>query len=248
MNVEVRPGLRIPTWVPKSVAAAACEEYDAAVDERARAMPLDLPKFPLPLLSDERMRGVWLELQRRRSGGGFLHPADRSISAASAEERQAVAMEMLFRAAVKYTIRPGLTMTRQTEEENSLRWIWRAGDLIMDGAMMLTCAHYTHGGGQSAIDQAKERTRPLFEAAAVYRQLAKEAYERSQSGDIHRDRGFAQDRWFVRAMAGKLKQLFGSPMYGITARISSVAIGREIETRTVRQWCHPADKAPFSGA
>ena len=26
-------------------------------------------------------------------------------------------MEMLFRAAVKYTIRPGLTMTRQTEEE-----------------------------------------------------------------------------------------------------------------------------------
>ena len=114
MNVEVRPGLRIPTWVPRSVAAAACEEYDAAVDE------LYLPKFPLPLLSDERMRGVWLELQRRRSGGGFLHPADRSISAASAEERQAVAMEMLFRAAVKYTIRPGLTMTRQTEEENSL--------------------------------------------------------------------------------------------------------------------------------
>lgn len=238
--MEVRASLRIPSWVPKSVAAAACEEYDAAVDERARGVPSDLPKFPLPLLSDERMRGVWLELQRkRRDGGGFLHPADRSISAASAEERQAVAMEMLFRAAVKYTIRPGRTMTRQKEEENSRRWIWKAGDLQMDGVMMLMSAHYTNGGERSAIDQTRERTRELFAAAEVYRQRAKEAYERSQSADIHRDRGFAQDRWFVRAMAGKLKQLFGSPMYGITARISSVAIGREIEPGTVRQWCKP---------
>ena len=78
MTVEMRPSFRIPSWVPQSVAAAACEEYDAAVDERAGGVPPDLPRFPLPLLSDERMRGVWLELQRKRRGGGFLHPADRA--------------------------------------------------------------------------------------------------------------------------------------------------------------------------
>ena len=89
MNVEVRPGLRIPTWVPRSVAAAACEEYDAAVDERARAMPLDLPKFPLPLLSDERMRGVWLGCNAdEAAAASYIPPIDRSPPQVQKNDRQ----------------------------------------------------------------------------------------------------------------------------------------------------------------
>ena len=47
-------------------------------------------------------------------------------------------------------------------------------------------------------------------------------------------------RWVALTIGNTFRTLFGSPMYGLTATITSVVLGREIELRTVRQWLPPA--------
>jgi hypothetical protein len=61
---------------------------------------------------------------------------------------------------------------------------------------------------------------------------------------VQRDTGDTQARCFGLLFSGYCRQLFGKPLYGITAIVASVALGREITHRAVREWCdsHPADK------
>jgi hypothetical protein len=54
----------------------------------------DINKRYLPLVCDQRMRGMWRELSRQRQGT-FLYPA-RPPLAANAKERQEAAMVALF--------------------------------------------------------------------------------------------------------------------------------------------------------
>ena len=41
-------------------------------------------------------------------------------------------------------------------------------------------------------------------------------------------------RWVALTIGDKFRALFGKPMYGLTTTITSVVLGREIESRTVR--------------
>ena len=43
-------------------------------------------------------------------------------------------------------------------------------------------------------------------------------------------------RWVALTIGNTFRTLFGKPMYGLTATITSVVLGREIKLRTVRQW------------
>ena len=45
-----------------------------------------------------------------------------------------------------------------------------------------------------------------------------------------------QARWVALTIGNTFRTLFGKSMYGLTATITSVVLGREIELRTVRQW------------
>jgi hypothetical protein len=84
-----------------------------------------------------------------------------------------------------------------------------------------------------------ERCRRLRAAADAYRELAAETVMTEMPAALERESGDLKERWFARAIASKCKTLFGSPMYGLTAIITSVAFGREINPRTVRQWVGP---------
>jgi hypothetical protein len=116
--------LRIPPWVPKTVALAARQAY-AVVNGKPRMI-----EYLVRLVSDERMRGVWHELGRRHRDGTFMHPAASApayapISATAyvtlgyvtpassvsvtADEWQDEAMASLLRAALDYAVNRGAT-------------------------------------------------------------------------------------------------------------------------------------------
>jgi hypothetical protein len=60
---------------------------------------------------------------------------------------------------------------------------------------------------------------------------------------VGRERGDGDVRWFALIIAARCRALFGSSLYGITATITSVALGQKIEQHTVRKWCtHPPCK------
>jgi hypothetical protein len=226
--------LRIPSWVPPPVAQIALE---MASD--------DATPFLTALVQDQRMRRVWHELSRQRRDGRFMHPAAWWIDAVNAEDRQGVAMAKLLTAAVQFASRPGATSTRRKIERIRKHHLEMARQLRADALR---------------VDEPDERCR-LIAAAETYEELAK-SVEGPQHGGAHeagparrgkyywpwpmifdRDRGDPADRWLACAISYTCRALFRSQLYGLTAIIMSVILGREITPRAVRQWCaHPADK------
>jgi hypothetical protein len=228
MTADV-PKLQIPAWVPKPVARVAREIYATPqIAYKASREPIgeltvdeiiDVRKSLISLVGDQRMRGVWHELSRRRRGT-FLHPAVRWINAASAEERQGTAMAHLFDRAVQCTTMPaGVVWTRSQVEQT------RSHNLAM--------------ARQLRIDASTTRSRKsdeLTAAAEAYEQFAR-YNDAAMEQALDRDRGNLGDRACALAIAGRCRYLFYRPMYGISAIISSVALGHEIKPRSVRQWC-----------
>ena len=53
---------------------------------------------------------------------------------------------------------------------------------------------------------------------------------------VERDTGDAQARCFAILFADQCRRLFGSPLYGVTATVGSVALQRKLTTRAVRGW------------
>jgi hypothetical protein len=53
---------------------------------------------------------------------------------------------------------------------------------------------------------------------------------------VKRDTGDAQARCFAILFAEQCRQLFGSPLYGITATVASVALGRTFSLEKIREW------------
>lgn len=91
-------------------------------------------------------------------------------------------------------------------------------------------------GGERDI-WTDERRRRLLAAAETYDEIATETYAADTSTALDRDRGNRGARWFARAVSSRCQELFGSPLYGLTAIMSSVVLGRDIEPPVVRQWC-----------
>src|SRR5262249_47656049 len=94
---------------------------------------------------------------------------------------------------------------------------------------------------QAPQSKSQEYCEKLAAAAGVYEAHAREISFADALERKHDGRG----RWVALTISGKFRELFDSPMYGLTATVTSVVLGREIGTSTVRLWVgHPAVKTP----
>jgi Arm domain-containing DNA-binding protein len=203
-----------------------------------------------PLVCDPRMRGVWEELCRRHADGTFLHPArgawwERRMpfllptgapSAADASERQDEAMVELFDAARACQQRHRATTTRRQAEQQRDAYLAKARELQLDATTMLT----------DPAPQRHKRHHRLLETVQAYEDYAHETYTAAIRTSLDRKHD-SRARWVALTISNKFRVLFGSPMYSLTAAITSVVLGRNVSPRTTRQWCHPADKARTNG-
>jgi hypothetical protein len=213
----------MPSWVPPPVAHVARQNASS------------------PLVQDQRMRRVWRQLLRRRRDGTFMHPAAWWIDGVNAEERRGVALAKLLTTALQFAARPGATSTRRKVERMRNHNLEMARHLRADADAL-------------RVDKSDERWCRLIAAAETYEEIAKnvEWHLRSQGQGYYypwpmvldRDRGDPADRWLACAISYTCSSLFCTPLYGVTAIIMSIILGREISPRAVRQMvrAHPADK------
>jgi hypothetical protein len=256
------PGLDIPSWVPEPIAQCARDEYaadvepiyqaylkengwlddvpDDLVDQISRELVRDdvvartnLATDPVVqdelaevanrywrLVCDPRMEGVWRYLSRRI----FLHPAC-GLS-------QDAALIELFKTTLACQHERGATMTRDAIEQERDRSLAKAEELRNDAFTML--------GGSDGM----ERFRALRAAAQALEDSARESYANSVATSLERKHD-GPARWVALTISDKLRELFDSSMYGVTAIIASVILGRKIKPRSVQQWVgYPAVKPP----
>jgi hypothetical protein len=216
-KLKHRHALMLPDWVPQLVAREA-----KALFREAAHCPDEL-KLIRRLATDPRMNKVWFELQRRRRKGRkltneFLHsvslpgPFDKDQAA----KRRNVAMTALFQTAVARG-RLGISMGSPVSVEAARRLDReRAAGLREDAKV---------------FDAMKKgaAARKLVRAAQVYEKRANELFMFGH--------GKTAAVGFAVQTAKLMCDLFGSPMYGTVATVSSVALNREIEPHTVREWC-----------
>jgi hypothetical protein len=195
--------------------AALCENVaDLARDDLA-----DTTGRYLPLACDRRMKGLWRELSRHNSNGGLLHPA--------IDIDQDAAILELFNTALACRKLPGATTTRRQAELGRDRWLAKAGELRDDARILLA---------SSPLEACLERYRKLEDAARACEDYAREVYAASFGAMALERKHDGRGRWVALTIGDKFRTLFGSPMYSLTATITSVVLDREIEPGTVRKW------------
>jgi hypothetical protein len=212
LPVTTAEPLQVPSWVPEPVAQVAREAY-AAGDESARTVIARLA-------CDPRMRGVWRELLRRRRDGTFMHPAVSFFTQYH--------LRTFTRLILQDALRPGRTLSRRQAERERNR--------LLDMAERL----------RNEVITEPEDVLRLTAAAETYEQLAKNI---EQTGgpvpevlDLDRAHGDPTERWLAFAISWECRIMFASPLYGVTAIIMSVVLGREITPREVRQMVLPYEE------
>jgi hypothetical protein len=234
----IPPRLDIPLWVPEPIARYASYRYGADVGQVSQVALRSLA-------CDPQMKGVWRQLSRPARNGAFLYPA-RPSSAPTAKDRQDAAMLQLFNVAYRCRELDGeTTMTRGQAEQQRNRFLAKAEELKTDALMMRMQPRLSDELADEAAAHAgyasnEERYQKLHAAAQAYEDYASEISFAGALARAHDGRA----RWVALTIADAFRELFGQPMYGLTATITSVILGREIEPRTVRWWCaYPAVKA-----
>jgi hypothetical protein len=212
-------------------------------DDELRANVADFVRDELadmveqPLVCDSRMQSVWRQLFRRRPTGEFYYLAQVS-SAPTAEERQDLAMLELFHVAVSCQQKQhGETTTRGALEQWRDRYLARAKELRVDGRMMFEQTDDWTSG--------MERLQAMEVAARALENYAREVYVTNSAMAFDRKRD-SRARWVALTMGNTFSKLFGEPMYGLTAKITSVILGRAIATGTARYWWDRAVRTPKS--
>jgi hypothetical protein len=223
----------IPAWVPTAFA-------DFARDVLA---PTPIPQGPLRacppplanpsrtilirLLTDLRMRSVWAELTRKdRRTGRFLHPS-RLEGFAEASERQDRAIGALIIFVfwpLMHGLRPTARLRRDVDKERAearkmarkLRE-WAAREGAVERPYMLV------------------RAKKLEDAAEALDTMAAEARPRCFAV-VARDRGSLEARGLAMWIAHSCEMLFGSPLPGVIATMTSVALDCEVSAQQVRDW------------
>jgi hypothetical protein len=243
--------------------AAAIREIDKCDSDEAHALAeddgvrtayadvvrenlVDIAKRYRLLVCDHRMRNVWRELSRQRNGT-FLHPARAPSSVANMEERQQAAMLELFNAALRcqHYLCWATPTTRGKAEQQRGGYLARANELERDAGTMLTqhlSAERSLLGSELTDKKRCELWQRLKDAAEAYKEYAS-AIRWAQFFMPEREHD-GRARLVTLTIGDKFCALFGSPMYGLTATITSVVLGRRIKPRTARHWCapHPAVK------
>jgi hypothetical protein len=211
---DVLGPLTIPLWVPDAVGIATRALHADAI-KRGDSQYVEALKR---LVSDPRMRKVWAELLKRtrNSKSTFLHLAKQTWGFDDEADRQNTALSSLLYLAVKLVMSDPTVMTQAQVEAERRK--------CLDDQMAAL-----HGGDVSAA-RDHEAKATSWSAAAATRLV------------VARDSGDAQARCFAILFADQCRHLFGSPLYGVTAQVASVAIGRRFTERRIRGWvCTPSD-------
>ena len=205
-----------------------------------------------PLVCDPRMQRVWRQLSRRRPTGEFYYPARVSsaptagerqdqamldlfiVAAPTARERQDLAMLDLFIVAFRcQQKRHGETTTWSAIEQQRDRYLVKAKELRADGRMMIS----------SDWLSGMKRSLALRAAAQALEDHAREVYAANSAMAFDRKRE-SRARWVALTIGNTFYKLFGEPMCGLTAKVTSVILDRKITTSTVRYWWDRAVKTP----
>jgi hypothetical protein len=162
-------------------------------------------------------------------------------------------MVKLFKTALecRYVNAP---LTRAKAERQHHTYLAKAKDLQHDAIMMMTqCLSAEsdllsqlvteNGVLVRKIGPQYELSTRLGAAAEACKEYAREIY-RALPSLPKRDRD-VRARLVALMISHKSQALFGSPLYGVTAKIASVVLGRQIDPGTVRFWrtSHPVVKA-----
>jgi hypothetical protein len=221
-----------------------------------------------PLTCDPCMRGVWWELSRRRNGT-LMHPAravpvnakdqqdaalhrrvQRLLSlvgmpspATTAKDQQAAAMIELFETALACRYLHCAPPTRAEAKQMRRHYLAKAVELEWDAMAIFNDRDlYSGKSVEKFWKTLSDNCETLQAAAKVYRARAN-VIHRARLSLPKRTRD-VRAQTVVLTISNKFRELFGSPMYGLTANIASVVLKRRIDPRKVRHWCaHPAVKA-----
>jgi hypothetical protein len=214
---------QIPEWVPPVITNFVRKTLVSQVTDP------DQGQILIRLVTDPRMRNVWSQLVRtNRKTGGFYRPAlsPGPEQVAEAAERQDWAMTLLFSVAYSLAVCHPCVMLRRKVESLRAQQQELARKLRQEAE------------GQYVIEQW-ENDRPsrgekLDAAADAFDEIAAEAGSRGIVAE--RDRGLGEAHALAVAIAQTCGWLFGSPLYTVTATITSVAIDREVSRSQVRGW------------
>lgn len=244
--------LQIPSWVPSAVADDARRawlKFKSQVEREGRIPPYieRASKLLKRLVCDERMRNVWRELsKRRRRDGEFMYPT-RLEPGEDKDTQQIWAMDVLFQWVVFRALHPDSVITCRKAEQRHKETLDKAKQLREDAARLFVESIFrsTLGSSRLPYRELEQRPRVLYRAAKILENYAAENLAFDMNTALKRGRGDGDIHWLALGVAKVCRTLFGSPMYGVTATIVSVALDHDIDARTVRQWCaHPADKPP----
>jgi hypothetical protein len=228
-----RDALTIPPWVPEPVAQAARTLHAHFPKSNNAKYDVVLKR----VVADERMRNVWKQFSRRRRTHHkptdvFLQSVDLlRIDSEAPQDHQDAAMTSLLNFAVNLAVDGPRVITPEKLEtvrrriRNDLEALRTAANAIRRHAPNEAAVAKVNGDLARNLEDQLSR----MEASPLV---------------VDRDTGDAQARCFCILFTRHCRQLFGSPLYGITAIVASVALGRNITQRAVREWCnsHPADK------
>jgi hypothetical protein len=189
------------------------------------------------LLTNKRMRWVWVELSKRQ-GDGYLHPARRLKG--SGDDPQGFGMAILFAATVTLMQDAAYRVSYENRQEAQTA---RDAYALMAKNLRTLASTFTellpsdHGLYQRFQQTTGEDVRKLNDAAALLEQLAQEGQE-AMLELPERDRGNALVRNITGELVSLCRRVFGTPLYGSVAIIASVALESDISESTIRTW-HP---------
>ena len=127
--------------------------------------------------------------------------------------------------------RHGETKKRDEIEQQRNHYLAKAKELRDDARMI------------SDLSFDMKRCLALETAAQAYEDHANEGYATGSATALERQHD-GRPRWVILTLIDAVRAQFGSPMYGLTATIASVILGREITPRRVQHCARYAVKSP----
>lgn len=199
------------------------------------------------LASDPRMLTVYATLlQKDRSTNQYLHAARTTnldgqpyaIYVLGADERQHGAIEETlyntFRAAMNRNI---LRVTKDDEVEPARQALKARIDILNEVAAAMRETAGEHLGKPAERRAAMEMfadARALLRAADWNRKLLLKLRGPNDPLTVKNHRGDPIARGVGSTIASFLNDRFGSPLYGTSATLTSVALGQEVSDRVIR--------------
>lgn len=230
---------RIPAWVPPCFVELAKRHCACTSDS-------DFFATIIRLTVDPRMHRVWSQLLRkRRKDGRFLYPArsdNNCCGTAEERQQQTITKCILWRATLMAACQPRAVL------ERDMAAIARDYLDIASRLRKISRKVYFHNWGEATEENIsdallgftrdkvndQDRARRLDAAATALEELAAEAG--ANSIVIERDRGALDVLPVAIANVKTCRHLFGQPLYGVAAALTSVMLNRSVTSRQVREW------------